>query len=313
MTTLDPQLFEALYRHFETTGPEDEFKSVFESRIDQATLDAARAVIEEPDKSESQLSQGSGTQLHVENSGSQVQSIERNRAPGHHQYKPLPQLYTGEEEYDFTGDLQVNGGNAIYDASLQSQQTGASSGLAQSLPGAQSQMQRLPVYYVVQPQQGQDIQPQFLQLQPRVPASAFQFLHPAQGQIPSQVTQPQAPSPRLQFLQTTQEQIEFQQTYEAEYSRLHKIQYDQDTLGRLIVSKRDLFHDRGMLFEDLAQLYWNLLEEAKEPERNCTDDWVEDLSMQLLALLQRMEEDEIEIQQLEIRYGEMTKELTRIF
>lgn len=290
-TLRDQQFVEALYRHLETAGPEDEFKTLFKSCIGQAQLDEARDLTQQPYEPLSKLSKVCEAHLQVQNTEAQEQSLQGNDVQDQVQAQ---QVYRGQRQYPQSQDGQLRNEHVVYDTSLQTQQP-----LAHAIP--QAQMQRLP---------GDGFQPRAQQQQISIPQP--ESVQPIEPHL--QNPQPEDRDSPLSFLQTLQEQVEFQQAYDAEYSRLQTIQEDQDTVGRLLVSKRDLLHTKGILFEDLAQMYWDLLDTAQEAgQRSCINDWIEDLSIQLLEMLQRMEEDEFEIQQLEIRFRDMDGELNRIF
>lgn len=47
----------------------------------------------------------------------------------------------------------------------------------------------------------------------------------------------------------------------------------------------------------------------RAPRRTCLNDWTEDLSVQLLEILRRMEEDELEIRRVEGRCREIVEEM----
>lgn len=82
-----------------------------------------------------------------------------------------------------------------------------------------------------------------------------------------------------------------------------------DAIGRNLAYKKGRLILVAALFEDMAWLYDAVSEAAEGQTRTSLNDWVEDLSLVLLEMLQHLEDGEAEVKMIEDEYRKALQEL----
>lgn len=108
--------------------------------------------------------------------------------------------------------------------------------------------------------------------------------------------QPQGQQPTPQETPRRPTQSEHHQPAETASGRRQALEAEYDALGHHLGQRRELFSQNGALFADLDRLYQEVSEiTQRTSQRTGMNNWVEELSIELLEVLRRMEEVEAEI------------------